>query len=246
MPNDRLRDALMSTNLTPNDVALQLEVNPKTVERWIMTDRAPYPKYRHRLAAMLRKSETYLWPDAIKSEQAVKVSESEIIKTYPHRNLVPPDLWDRLLEQASNTIEVLVYVGMFLTEKPGLLALLRKKAGNGTQIRLIFGDRDSEAVIQRSIDEGIGRNTISAKVDHALAYFDDLNQTPGIEIRIHGTVLYNSIYRFDDEMIVNPHVYGKLAAHAPALHLHRLSAGSLFSTYVESFDAVWALAKPYQ
>jgi hypothetical protein len=60
MSNDRLRDALMSTNLTPNDVALQLKVDPKTVERWIMTGRAPYPKYRHRLAAMLRKSETYL------------------------------------------------------------------------------------------------------------------------------------------------------------------------------------------
>jgi hypothetical protein len=56
-------------------------------------------------------------------------------------------------------------------------------------------------------------------------------------------VLYNSIYRFDDEMIVNPHVYGKVASHAPALHLHlhlhRLSAGDLFTTYEDSFTAVW-------
>jgi hypothetical protein len=46
-------------------------------------------------------------------------------------------------------------------------------------------------------------------------------------------------------MIINPHVYGKMAPHAPALHLHRLSAGSIFDTYRESFDAVWFQADPY-
>ena len=40
-------------------------------------------------------------------------------------------------------------------------------------------------------------------------------------------------------MIVNPHVYGKVASHAPALHLRRLSAGDLFTTYEDSFTAVW-------
>ncbi len=58
-------------------------------------------------------------------------------------------------------------------------------------------------------------------------------------------MLYNSIYRFDDEMIVNPHVYGKMASHAPALHLRRLSAGTLFTTYQDSFNAVWAAAAPH-
>ena len=67
---------------------------------------------------------------------------------------------------------------------------------------------------------------------------------PGVQIRTHATVLYNSIYRFDDEMIVNPHVYGKVAAHAPALHLRRLSAGDLFTTYADSFTAVWEGATP--
>ena len=246
MENDRLRDALMSANLTPDDVALRLSVDPKTVERWITTGRAPYPKYRHKLAVMLRKSEAYLWPDAISNEKAVKVSESEIIKTYPHRGAIPPDLWDRLLDQAEKTIDILVYVGMFMTEKPHLLTDLRKKAGNGAQIRLLFGDRNSAAVIQRSTDEGIGPHTISAKIDHALAYFRELDDVPGIEIRTHGTVLYNSIYRFDDEMIVNSHVYGKIAAHAPALHLHKLSAGSLFITYTESFEAIWVQTEPYK
>ncbi|MGH3994185.1 MAG: XRE family transcriptional regulator, partial [Pseudonocardiaceae bacterium] len=56
--------------------------------------------------------------------------------------------------------------------------------------------------------------------------------------------LYNSIYRFDDDMFVNTHVYGSMAAHAPVLHLRRLSGGDLFDTYSESFDVIWNESKP--
>ncbi|MGH3716612.1 MAG: DUF5919 domain-containing protein [Micromonosporaceae bacterium] len=132
---------------------------------------------------------------------------------------------------------------MFLTEKPQLVSTLRRKAEAGARLRLLFGDRDSDAVIQRSLDEGIGRHTISAKIDHSLSFFRPLADVPGVTLRIHDTTLYNSLYRFDDEMIVNPHVYGKIAAHAPALHLRRLRAGDLFTVYEDSFDAVWDKAR---
>lgn len=239
MANDRLRDALMRAGIAPNSLAEQLVVDPKTVERWITKGRSPYPRYRHKIATYVGESERYLWPDAIDESKASGVSESEVIRVYPHRNAVPTDLWDRLLSRAQIYVDILVYVGMFMTENPAILDTLRRKAGSGARIRLLFGDRDCPAVIQRSHDEGIGDQTISAKIDHALASFGRLVGTPGIELRTHKTVLYNSIYRFDDEMIVNPHVYGKLAAHAPAMHLRRLSAGDLFTTYADSFTAVW-------
>ena len=41
MPNDRLRDVLMSKGLTPEEVAERLAVDPKTVERWITAGRTP-------------------------------------------------------------------------------------------------------------------------------------------------------------------------------------------------------------
>jgi hypothetical protein len=128
-----------------------------------------------------------------------------------------------------------------------LLADMKSKADAGVQIRIMFGQRDSAAVIQRSTDERIGPYTISAKIDHVLAHFAPPVETPGIEIRLHGTALYNSIYRFDDEMIVNSHVYGKIASHAPALHLKRLTSGrgDLFDMYAESLDAVWGGATPH-
>ncbi|MBK1785982.1 helix-turn-helix domain-containing protein [Prauserella cavernicola] len=244
MANERLREALLAKELAPDQLAEKLAVDPKTVERWITKGRTPYAKYRHRIAAMLGQTESYLWPDAYSEDAKAEISGSEIIKVYPHRNAVPADLWDRLLDQATTHVDMLVYVGMFMTEKPNLLNQLRAKADAGASIRLLFGDRDAPAVVQRSVDEGIGERTIPAKIDHALAHFRPLNDAPGIDIRTHGTVLYNSIFRFDDEMIVNPHVYGKIAAHAPAMHLRRLSAGDLFTTYADSFTAVWENATP--
>ena len=225
MPNDRLRDVLMTKGLTPEEVSERLGVDPKTVERWITVGRTPYPRYRHAIAVMAGESETYLWPKALPSQRRTEVAQSEIVQVYPHRSSLPGELWDSLLERATTYVD--------------MLKALRDKGENGARIRLLFGDRNAPAVTQRSLDEGIGENTIAAKIDHALAFFSQLAGAPGIEIRPHGTVLYNSIYRSDDEMIVNPHVHGKVASHAPALHLRRLSAGDLFTTYEDSFTAVW-------
>lgn len=221
-------------------------MDPKTFERWVTHGRTPYRKNRHAVAALVQQSERYLWPDAISEDAAAEISDSEIVAVYPHRNSVPASLWNDLLDKATTYVDMLVYVGMFMTEKPDLLAALKHKAEAGARIRLGFGNRDAPAVVQRSLDEGIGERTISAKIDHALAFFHELQDVPGVEIRTHATTLYNSIYRFDDEMIVNPHVYGKIAAHAPALHLRRLSAGDLFTTYDDSFTAVWETATPHQ
>jgi hypothetical protein len=52
------------------------------------------------------------------------------------------------------------------------------------------------------------------------------------------------IYRFDDAMLVNSHVYGLTAAQAPVLHLRRLDGGVLFDTYLNSFQAAWDTGRP--
>ena len=61
---------------------------------------------------------------------------------------------------------------------------------------------------------------------------------------MHDTTLYNSIYRFDDEMLVNAHLYATNAYAAPVLHLRRLDGGQLFANYAQSFDAVWEGSTP--
>jgi hypothetical protein len=59
-------------------------------------------------------------------------------------------------------------------------------------------------------------------------------------------MLYNSIYRFDDDMLVNTHVWGRNAYQAPVLHMRRVAHQGLFDTYDESFAAVWAAALPFR
>ncbi|MDN5917641.1 MAG: XRE family transcriptional regulator [Pseudonocardia sp.] len=243
MVNDRLRDAIRCKGLNVEGVALHVGVDSKSVERWVTQDRVPYPKNRHALAGLLRESEAYLWPSAVTSERAGELAGSEVVKIYSSRDSVPRELWERLLDQATSRVDVLVYVGMFLTENPNLLPALRAKGAAGGRVRLLFGDPDSREVARRSADEGIGKNAISAKCRNALAFFGRIASDPGVEIRCHGTTLYNSTYRYDDEMIVNPHVYGLPAPHAPALHLRRLSAASLFETYARCFDTIWETAK---
>ncbi len=61
---------------------------------------------------------------------------------------------------------------------------------------------------------------------------------------MHGTTLYNSLFRFDDALLVNTHVWGLIAYSAPVLHLRRRSDGGLFDTYAQSFEAGWAQAAP--
>jgi hypothetical protein len=77
-------------------------------------------------------------------------------------------------------------------------------------------------------------------------YYGPLLGTSGIEIRTHGTTLYNSLYRADDQMLVNAHVWGVSAFGAPVWHLRRTGAGTLFGTYAASFDEVWSAAVPVE
>lgn len=243
MPNDRLRDSLLDHGLTPEAVAEQLNVDLKTVERWITTGRTPYPRYRHAIATMVGKGETYLWPDALPANRKAEAATSEIVQVYPHRAAIPSDLWPRMIEGASKHIDVLVYAGLFLPEQNArLMKALREQAANGTQIRILLGDPESQAVTLRGAEEEIGE-AMASKIRNVLVLYRELASVDEIEIRLHATTLYNSIFRFDENMFVNSHIYGVPAANAPVLHLRRLSAGDVFDTYKDSYERVWQGAR---
>jgi len=238
--NDRLRDALLAARLMPEDLTADLDVNPKTVERWITQARLPYPQFRHRISVLVGKSESYLWPDALAPRRRAEIAESEVVRIYPYRADVPADLWTRLFENAADNIGILVYSGFFLPEQYApQMKLLRKKADDGATIRILLGDPDSEQVALKGREEDIG-DAIAAKIRNVLlAYYAPYASHPGINIRLHSTTLYNSIFWFDDNMLVNTHAYGVPAHFAPVLHLRHLSSGTLFQTYSRSFDRVW-------
>jgi transcriptional regulator with XRE-family HTH domain len=243
MANERLRAALLQKGMTPAALADAIHVDPKTVERWITVGRDPYRKHRYAVATLLGVDESFLWPDALSPAQVAAASESEILTVYPHRWAVPRDTWRRLFASAEQEIGILVYAGLFLAEDAGMLRLLAEKAGNGVQVRILLGDPESLGVAQRSTDEGID-DAIAAKIRNVLVLYRPLRGLGGVEIRLHRTVLYNSIYRADDQILVNTHVYGAPATDTPVLHLRRVAGGDMVTTYLASFDRVWSDATP--
>jgi len=243
MPNERLRAALLERGMTPATLAAALDVDPKTVERWVTTGRPPYRRHRYAVAALLGADEAFLWPDALSREQVASASESEILTVYPHRWAVPRDVWGRLFTGAEREVGVLVYGGFFLAEDAGMLRLFAEKARTGVRVRVLLGDPDSAEVARRGAEEGIDE-AMAAKIRNVLVLYRPLREVPGVEVRLHATVLYNSIYRADDQLLVNTHVYGAHAANAPVLHLRRVAGGDMVSTYLDSFENVWQTATP--
>jgi hypothetical protein len=246
MANERLRALLLERRVTPATLAEAVQVDPKTIERWIVAGRVPYRRHRYAVAAFFGVDESYIWPDALDRDEVVAASESEIVAVYPHRWAVPREAWGHLFEQASQEIGILVYSGHFMAEDAGLKRLLGAKAEAGTRVRILLGDPDSPAVAERGESEGID-NTMPSKVRSAIVMFRPLQKaSKNVEIRLHGTTLYNSIYRADDQVLVNTHIYGTMANNAPVFHLRKIPGGEMVATYLESFERVWSIGRPYE
>jgi hypothetical protein len=224
-------------------VAAQVGVDPKTVERWIILGRVPHRSHRWATASLLGTDEAYLWPEVMDDTRTQLASAAELVTFYPNRGAVPGGLWHSLIDGATDHVDILVFSGLFLPDGyPEVARVLAAKAEHGAKVRLAFGDPDSEAVRLRGDEERIG-DGLAARIRLSLVYLHDAVRAPGVEARFHATTLYNSTYRFDDDMLVNAHVYGAPAAHSPVLHLRRLPGGRLFDHYQASFERVWEQAK---
>jgi hypothetical protein len=246
MPNERLRALLLERGVTPGKLAETVNVDAKTVERWITKGRPPYRTHRFEVAAFFGVDESYIWPGALGREQVAAVSESEIVGVYPHRWAMPRDTLGHFFSKAEHEIGVLVYSGMFIAEDAGVLRLFTERARAGVRVRILLGDPDSRNVDERGETEGIGGESLAAKVRSSLLLFRPLLGEPGAEIRLHSTVLYNSIYRADEQLLVNTHIFGTMASNAPVFHLRKIPGGEMTSTYMDSFERVWDGAAPYQ
>ena len=243
MANERLRALLLEQRLTTAKLAEAVQVDAKTVERWIVAGRVPYRKHRYDVAAFFGVDESFIWPDALDHEQVLSASESEIVAVYPYRRAVPRDAWGHLFGQAEREIGILAYSCYFLAEDAGVRQLLAEKAESGVRVRILLGDPESPLVLERGQSEGIG-DTMPAKVRSAITMFQSLQSVPNVEIRLHGTILYNSIYRGDDQVFVNTHIYGVMANNAPFFHLRKIPGGAMAVNYLESFERVWNEAEP--
>jgi transcriptional regulator with XRE-family HTH domain len=233
--NEPLRRALLRARLREDDIAARLGVDPKTVRRWL-NGRVPYPHNRVAIAELVGADEAELWPDA-RGLLAARSRPEELGTVYPHRWAVPREVWVRLFGSAEREIAILAYSALFLAEDPEILGILADKGRAGVAVRIALGDPDGPNVAQRAEEEGI-RGALAAKIRNALTLYWPLARVRNIEIRLHRTVLYNSIYQGDHQLLVNQHAYGIPAAQAPVFGLSN-AGNEMAVLYLDSFERVW-------
>ena len=244
MSNERLRSALLDAGLTYESLSERVSVDPKTVERWITQGRVPHRSHRLKVASLLGRDDVFLWPSTRTDPRNAAASEAEFVTLYPNRGSVGADLWESLIDHARVQIDLLAFAASFLHDAvPDFDDHLANMAGQGIRIRLLFGNPESDAVKLRGLEEGIG-DLLAARCRLTWSYYAPLLNVPGIEARQHGSTLYNSIFRFDDTLLVNAHSLGAAASHSPVLHLHKVAGGRLFTHYMTSFETTWDHASP--
>jgi transcriptional regulator with XRE-family HTH domain len=244
MPNERLRATLLESDYSEHSLADELGLDHKSVQRWVTRDITPRRSTAHRAAKLLGVSASWLWPDLEADRESA--SQAEIVTLYPHRSDVPRHLWLDLLTAAGKRVWLYANASLFLPEdNPDSIDLIRRKAESGTEVRILMADPDSPQCITRGIEERLF-DAIPARVRMALAYYAPLAGVPGVDFRLQKETLYNSIFVYDDEMLVNQHVYGMYGYMAPILHLRRMDGGDFFDMFISSFERVWEVSSPVE
>jgi hypothetical protein len=178
------------------------------------------------------------------SNHAAPGTGTVAVSVYGSRADVPLTVWAQLFDSAIEQIDILVYGGTFLFDGvPRFCKMLTTAAERGVVIRFIVGDPDSAAVTQRGEEEEIG-SSLAARCQMTLTRLQSLVDDAGLEIRTHATPLYTSIFRADDTLIANPHLYGAPASDNPAIFIRRDDAAELWRHHQLAFERVWNTAQP--
>jgi hypothetical protein len=227
--NEALSRALLRARLSEEDVAARLQVDPKTVRRWL-EGRVPYLRHRWALALLVDMDESDLWPQL----PSARSRPGEVVAVYAHRDWVRPEMWLRLFSSARREAGVLADSEFLLAEGSAILKTLAERARVGVRVRVCLPDPTPPAAAGRETEPGVGRSRVQG-IHDALG---------SAELRLHRVRSYNSICYSDQELLVAQHVYGVSDDHSPILHLRGDADQELVAAYLASFEDVWNGAQP--
>jgi transcriptional regulator with XRE-family HTH domain len=235
--NETLCRALIRARLSEEDLAAELQVDPKTVRRWL-EGRLPYPRHRWALATLLDTDEAELWPQL----RARRSLPSEIRAVYPRLDRVPHEVWLSLFGPARHDIGILAFSGLSHAGDSEVMTLVAARARLGAKVRVCLVELDASDGSEPGA--GQGGSTQLEQIRSALAADPPLPRGGGVLIRLRRGALYQSIYRADSQLLVAQHAYGAAPGRAPVLYLQSTDDGDLAAAYLESFERAWAEAWP--
>ncbi|WP_411103350.1 XRE family transcriptional regulator [Streptomyces sp. cmx-4-9] len=237
--NHALRRAMANAKMTETQLAEVCGVDAKTVGRWI-TEPNRIPHARHRWAAceVLGEEETALWPHAIRSALGTG-PDREIVQVFPYRSAAPASLWRSLVTKAHRDLVFAGYTNYFLwLEQANLAAALRRKAQNGCRVRFLIGDPDSPVTAAREAEEAVPL-TLSTRIAVTLNELEKLRDVPNVEGRFETGHVGLSVFRFDDQMIVTPHLARRVGHDSPMMHLRRAQPDGMFDRFSAHVEELW-------
>lgn len=238
--NQRLYDAIRQCGWTSTDLAVKLGVDPKTVERWITSGRRPHRESRTAVAEFLGVPAALLWPDAMTPPSGL----GDLVGVYRTRTELSPATVRSLLDGAHEHIDVLAFAALWLWDSvPAFAETIAAKAADGVEVRVCLGDPDSPAVRIRGEEEGIG-DRMAARCRLALDYAKPIAEVDPSAVRCSDLTLYTSLFRFDDDVLVNMHLWGNPACESPVLHSRASHDRGLGANALRSFERVWNGAQP--
>lgn len=244
-PNERLRMAMLRAGIDSAALAESAEVDVKTVQRWV-AGRTPHRRARLVVAETLGETEATLWPITRPDLAPGSPAASEVVGAYAHRSDVPQALWTALLSGARRHVDLLGYAYPFLFESDArLVDVLRRRCAEGMAVRIALADPDCQHVAERDTLEQLG-GTLTGRIRNAMRFLVDLEPIAGVTVGLHTVHLYNSMFRFDDQMVVTPHLFRARGYQHPALHLRKCSPYGIFASFEEQFEQVWQTTRPGQ
>jgi transcriptional regulator with XRE-family HTH domain len=238
--NQRLYDAIRQSGKTYDEIAAEVDVNRKTVVRWITEGRLPRTDMRRIVAEFLDHPEAFLWPTAPGGAQGA----AELVRIYTTRRELSPLTITSLLDEAEHNVDLLAYAALWLWDTvPNFLDEIQHKVAQEVAVRVCLGDPDSDAVRVRGKEEGLD-DDLAGRCRVALRYAQGIRHVAPDAVRLTGATLYASMLRFDDHVLLNTHLWGNPAGGSPVFHFRRQRNDGIASNAMNSFERVWESAQP--
>lgn len=247
--NAALRSAMDDAHLTPSQLAYRVGVSTKQVERWL-SDAGLRPHARNRADACraLGVDEDMLWPKVVQ-ERVKTGNDRELVHSYPYRSACPSTVWTDLVERTSDEMLLAGFTNYFFwTQVPNFARTVRSKAESGCRVRFLLGDPDGEVTRQREEIENVALS-VSTRIRITLEHLDRLGPLENVETRFSVALdainhVSLSVFRFDNDALVTPHLARLVGHDSPLLHLRRQGGGGMFDRFTEHAEELWGRATP--
>ncbi|MFE0191902.1 XRE family transcriptional regulator [Streptomyces sp. NPDC058989] len=245
--NVALRSAVADAGLTPRKLAARVGVTSKTVERWLAdAELIPHARNREDACRALGVDEEMLWPQAVK-DRIKTGNDRELVHSYPYRSACLSTVWADLVEGATEELFLAGYTNYFFwTQVPRFAETIRRKAESGCRVRFLLGDPAGEVTRQREVIEDVALS-VSTRIRISLEHLDRIGAAPGLEMRYSSADdavnhVSLSVFRFDDDALVTPHLARLVGHDSPLLHLRRHGDGGMFERFAEHAEELWGRA----